>query len=182
MAFRTRTRIPAVDTVESRTTAPPRRSRSAATPRLPIRPHLRWVCVQNYVKDRNPLRDEENRWGKPSSAICRRPSGASAAKIDAIFPCGSLLAACGCRRQISLIYELPTELIDNHLTNLPHYGRPCTQAPHTIAAERKPASYQNSRVATHRRTKIDKIKAPHNTKLKANMTTTVPIKHISRRG
>ena len=39
-------------------------SRSAATPRLPMRPHLRWVCVQNGEKDRNPLRDEGNRWGK----------------------------------------------------------------------------------------------------------------------
>ncbi len=100
-AFRTRTRIPAVDTVEFRTTAPPRRSRSAATPRLPMRPHLRWVCVQNAVKDRNPLRDEGNRWGKPSSAICRRPWGASATKIDAIFPCNSywLLLKSAHRRQ-----------------------------------------------------------------------------------
>ena len=58
--------------------------------RPPMLPHLRWVCVQNGVKDRNPLRDEGNRWGKPSSAFFRRPWGASAAKIDVIFPCSSL--------------------------------------------------------------------------------------------
>jgi hypothetical protein len=89
-AFRTRTRIPTVDIVESRTTAPPRQSRSAITMRLPMLPHMRWVCVKNNVKDRNPLRDEGTRWGKPSSGICRHPGAASAAKIDAIFPCNSL--------------------------------------------------------------------------------------------
>jgi hypothetical protein len=100
-AFRTRTRIPAVDTVESRTIAPPWRSRSAAAPRLPMLPHLRWVCVRNGVKDRNPLRDEGNRWGKPSSSVRRRPWGASAAKIGAIFPCSALrlLLKSACRRR-----------------------------------------------------------------------------------
>ena len=92
------------------------------------------------------------------------------------------LTACGSRRQIALDYELPTELIDNHLIDLPHYGRPCTQAPHTVAAERKPAGYQNSRMATRRYTKIDRITVPHNTKPKANRTKTVKKKHISRRG
>ena len=53
--------------------------------------YLRWVCVQNGVKDRNPLCDEGNRWGKPSSAICKRLWDASAAEIDAIFPCSSLM-------------------------------------------------------------------------------------------
>ncbi len=53
-------------------------------------PHLRWVCVQNGVKDRDPLRDEGNRWGKPSSSCLRRPWGSSAAKIGAIFSCSSL--------------------------------------------------------------------------------------------
>ena len=92
------------------------------------------------------------------------------------------LAACGSRRQITLIYELPTELIDNHLTDLPHYGRPCTQAPHTIAVERKPAGYKNSRMATRRRTKIDRITAPHIIKPKGKRTKTAPKSHISRRG
>jgi len=45
------------------------------------------------------------------------------------------LAARGSRRQIALIYELPPDLIDSHLTDLPHHGKPCMQAPHRIAAE-----------------------------------------------
>ena len=100
-AFRTRIRIPAVDTVDSRTVAPPWRSRSAAAPRLPMLPHLRWVCVRNGVKDRNPLRDEGNRWGKPSSSVRMRPWGASAVKIVGIFPCSALrlLMKSACRRR-----------------------------------------------------------------------------------
>jgi hypothetical protein len=46
--------------------------------------------LRNGVKDLSPLRDEENRWGKHSSAFRMRPWGSSAAKIDAIFPCNSL--------------------------------------------------------------------------------------------
>ena len=72
MAFRTRTRIPVVDTVESRTTAPPPavtiRGSATAADAAPPTVGMR----ANGVKDQNPLRDERNRWGKPSSAICRR--------------------------------------------------------------------------------------------------------------
>ena len=92
------------------------------------------------------------------------------------------LAARGSRRQIALIYELPTDLIDSHLTNLPHHGRPCIQAPHSIAAEQKPTGYQNSRMVTRRRSINDKITVLHNNKLMPNKTKTITIKHISRRG
>ena len=70
--------------------APFRRPLSAAVQRLSMLPHMRWVCVKNGVEDRNPLRDEGNRWGKPSSAFFRRPWGASTTKIDAIFLCNAL--------------------------------------------------------------------------------------------
>jgi hypothetical protein len=49
------------------------------------------------------------------------------------------LVASGSRRQIASIYELPIDLIDRQLINLPHYGKSCTLAPDTIAAGRKPA-------------------------------------------
>jgi hypothetical protein len=65
---------------------PPRRSRSAAVPRLPMLPHLRWVWLQSDVKDHGSLRDGENRWGKNPSALSNRPWGASVAEIDAILP------------------------------------------------------------------------------------------------
>ena len=92
------------------------------------------------------------------------------------------LVARGSRRQIALIYEMPTDLIDSHLTDPPHRGRQYIQAPHTIAAEQKSAGYQNSRMVTRHRATNDEITVLHSSKPMPNKTKTVPIKHISRRG
>ena len=91
-------------------------------------------------------------------------------------------AACGSRRQIALIYELPIDLIDKHLIGLPHYGNPCTLAPDTTAAGRKPAGSTNHRLACRHRRNYHRKAAPDALAHMANMAKHTKSKPFRRRG
>jgi len=91
-------------------------------------------------------------------------------------------AACGSRRQIALIYEMSIDLIDRHLINLQHYGRPCTLTPDTIAAGRKPAGSTNSRPACRHRRNYHGRAAPGAPTHMANKAKFTRSKLFRRRG
>jgi hypothetical protein len=90
--------------------------------------------------------------------------------------------ACGSRRQIESIYELPIVLIDRHLINLPHHGEPCNLAQDTIAAGRKPAGLTNIRLACRHRRNYRMAAALGAPTHKANKTKPTTSKPLSRRG